>query len=118
MDGWAGTMMANSAKDPFWRAKVSHEILANPSLQIAIEDNCTACHAPLGNATAHMFNQPNYSMASLATDTFGLDGVNCSACHQQKDTLQGSVFSEIYFILKNNLRPCCKSLFGTHAIFC
>ena len=93
MDGWAGTMMANSAKDPFWRAKVSHEILANPSLQIAIEDNCTACHAPLGNATAHMFNQPNYSMASLATDTFGLDGVNCSACHQQKDTLQGSVFS-------------------------
>lgn len=93
MDDWAGTMMANSAKDPFWRAKVSHEILVNPGLQVAIEDNCTSCHAPTGHFTAHMFNQPSYSMAQLAVDTFGLDGVNCSGCHQQKDTMQGNNFS-------------------------
>ncbi|HNM27052.1 MAG TPA: hypothetical protein PKL15_16530, partial [Saprospiraceae bacterium] len=30
-DDWRSTMMANSARDPFWRAKVTHEILVNPA---------------------------------------------------------------------------------------
>ncbi len=30
-ENWRGTMMANSAKDPFWRAKLSHEMLVNPT---------------------------------------------------------------------------------------
>jgi hypothetical protein len=92
-DDWAGTMMANSAKDPLWRAKVSHEILVNPGLQVAIEDKCTRCHAPTGRFEAHYLGAPNYTMAMLAQDTFGLDGVNCSACHQQKDSLMGRNFS-------------------------
>src|SRR5205085_12142536 len=29
-DDWESSMMANSAKDPLWRAKVSHEILVDP----------------------------------------------------------------------------------------
>lgn len=29
-DDWRSSMMANASKDPFWRAKVSHESLANP----------------------------------------------------------------------------------------
>lgn len=93
MDGWQGTMMANSAKDPFWRAKVSHEILVNPGHQVALEDKCTACHAPIGHFSAHMLGQPNYTIAALPNDSFGLDGVNCSACHQQKDSLMGNNFS-------------------------
>ncbi|MFT5184724.1 MAG: mono/diheme cytochrome c family protein, partial [Flavobacteriales bacterium] len=36
VDAWSSTMMANSAKDPFWIAKVSHEVLANPGLQTEI----------------------------------------------------------------------------------
>lgn len=92
-DDWAGTMMANSAKDPLWRAKVSHEITVNPSLQVAAEDKCTRCHAPTGRFEAHYLGQPNYAMSSLVNDTFGLDGVNCSACHQQKDTMMGNNFS-------------------------
>src|SRR5574337_939662 len=66
MDDWAGTMMANAAKDPLWRAKVSHEILVNPGLQIGIEDKCTRCHAPTGHFEAHYLGAPNYSMADLA----------------------------------------------------
>ncbi len=92
-DDWAGTMMANSAKDPLWRAKVSHEILVNPGLQQAIEDKCTSCHAPAGHFESKYLGNPYYSMMDLATDTFGLDGVNCSACHQQKDSLMGQNFS-------------------------
>lgn len=106
MDDWAGTMMANSAKDPLWRAKVSHEILVNPGLQIDIEDKCTRCHAPTGRFEAHFLGAPNYSMVDLATDTFGLDGVNCSACHQQKDSLLGHNFSgDLQFTKKKEFGP-------------
>jgi hypothetical protein len=45
---WRATMMANSGKDPFFRAKMSHESTMNPSHQAALEDKCTSCHAPLG----------------------------------------------------------------------
>ncbi|MBK7942105.1 MAG: hypothetical protein IPJ87_09570 [Flavobacteriales bacterium] len=48
VDDWRSSMMANSARDPFWRAKVSHEGLVNPALQGIIEDKCTSCHAPMG----------------------------------------------------------------------
>ncbi|HLG03799.1 MAG TPA: T9SS type A sorting domain-containing protein [Bacteroidia bacterium] len=105
-DDWAGTMMANSAKDPLWRAKVSHEILVNPALQIQMEDQCARCHAPTGRFEAHYLGQPNYSMASLAQDSFGLDGVNCSACHQLKDTLAGNNFSgDLHYTQKHVFGP-------------
>lgn len=92
-DDWAGTMMANSAKDPLWRAKVSHEILVNPGLQQTIENTCTRCHAPTGRFSAEYYNQLPYSIATMEQDSMAMDGVNCSACHQQKDTLQGRNFS-------------------------
>ena len=37
-DHWRSTMMANSAKDPFWKAKVSHEVAINPEHQLELED--------------------------------------------------------------------------------
>ncbi len=81
-DDWRATMMANSAKDPLWRAKVSHEGLVNPAHKQELESVCTSCHAPAGRYTAHFNNLPHYSMAELLVDTIGLDGVNCGACHQ------------------------------------
>ncbi|MEY3398283.1 MAG: hypothetical protein RL220_877, partial [Bacteroidota bacterium] len=42
-DNWRATMMANSAKDPFWRAKVAHEVFINPDHQVELEDKCTSC---------------------------------------------------------------------------
>jgi hypothetical protein len=92
-DAWAGTMMANSAKDPFWRAKVSHEILVNPAHQQDIENLCTRCHAPVGRFEAEYTGQMPYSIAAMEQDSLALDGVNCSACHQQFDTLLGRNFS-------------------------
>ena len=35
-DNWRSTMMGNSARDPFWRAKVSHEVAVNPAHQVAL----------------------------------------------------------------------------------
>lgn len=99
-DDWAGTMMANSAKDPLWRAKVSHEILVNPGLQTDIENTCTRCHAPTGRFEAEYHNNLPYTMNDLATDSIALDGVNCTACHQIKDTLQGNNFTGNLFYTK------------------
>lgn len=101
-DDWAGTMMANSAKDPFWRAKVSHEILINPLEQSNIENTCTRCHAPLGRFEAEYTNQLPYSIDSMINDSIALDGVSCSACHQQQDTLIGNNFSgNLHYVKKH-----------------
>ncbi|MEM0999338.1 MAG: T9SS type A sorting domain-containing protein [Bacteroidota bacterium] len=83
-DDWRSSMMANSARDPFWRAQVSHEIITTPNLQTAIEDKCLACHAPMGRYSHYWeTGQENYAMAQLDADTFGMDGVSCLACHTQ-----------------------------------
>lgn len=89
---WQSTMMANSAKDPFWQAKVSHEQLENPDIADDIEAICLKCHAPLGTFNA-MHHAVPYSLDSLKTDPIGLDGVSCLACHAMAPDDLGSVFS-------------------------
>ena len=82
-DQWRSSLMANSAKDPFWRAKVVHEVLTNQDHQLELEDKCTSCHAPLGRFNAHHLGEESYAMAQLFQDSLALDGVSCVACHQQ-----------------------------------
>lgn len=90
---WQATLMANSARDPFWQAKVDHEGLVNPAHREAIENVCTACHAPQGFHEAHMTGTagPNgYTMDDLMADELGLDGVGCTGCHSiDNDNLAG-----------------------------
>lgn len=93
VDDWRSTMMANSARDPFWRAKVSHEVLVNPGHQVALEDKCTSCHAPQGNHAAHQAGAAHYSVADMLADEVAMDGVACSACHQQTADSIGLKFS-------------------------
>ncbi len=93
VDDWRATMMANSSKDPFWRAKVSHEVLLYPQHQQAIEHKCTSCHAPMGHFAALHNGQEYYSMAEMMSDSIALDGVSCLACHQQSDKELGSLHS-------------------------
>ncbi len=93
-DDWRSTMMANSAKDPFWRAKVTHEILVNPGHALEIQDKCTSCHAPAGHYQSRLHDhQLYYTLADLYTDTLGLDGVTCQACHAQSPQSIGNLFS-------------------------
>ncbi len=94
---WRATMMANAGRDPFFRAKVSHEALMNPQHQSALEDKCTTCHAPLGRFNAH-YEGNEYSLAELENDPFGQDGVSCMGCHKQTPERSGINHSgELYY---------------------
>ncbi len=75
-------MMANAARDPLWRAKVSAEIDVHPALQTIIENKCTNCHAPMGHKQAHYEGAESYSMAEMSDSPLALDGVSCTLCHQ------------------------------------
>ena len=109
-DMWRSSLMANSAKDPFWRAKVSHEVAVNPGHQVEIEDKCTSCHAPLGHFAAKHDGIAHYSMEMLLSDSLALDGVSCVACHQLSR-------EQLYLILErikaNLLRKYLKWTVGT-----
>ncbi|MFM1874689.1 MAG: hypothetical protein RL266_426 [Bacteroidota bacterium] len=95
---WRATMMANAARDPFFRAKVSHESAINPSHQAALEDKCNSCHAPLGRYSNHYYGYGPYSLADLEQDPMGQDGVSCMGCHKQTAEHLGSNHSgELYY---------------------
>ncbi|MBS1570319.1 MAG: T9SS type A sorting domain-containing protein [Bacteroidetes bacterium] len=93
VDAWRSSMMANSARDPYWRAKVSHEVLVNPAHQVQLEDKCTTCHAPMGNFEHHFTGQGPYSISYMEQDDIALDGVSCVPCHMQKGDSIGKFFS-------------------------
>ncbi|MDD2761414.1 MAG: DUF642 domain-containing protein [Methylomonas sp.] len=87
---WSSTMMANSSRDPFWRAKVRSEMARHPELQTVINDKCTKCHAPMANAQAKKDNtiasQTIFDGGILdvghAKHDAAMDGVSCTLCHQ------------------------------------
>ena len=104
-DDWRSTMMANSARDPFWRAKVTHEILVNPAHSLELQDKCTSCHAPGGHYQAKLHDhQTYYTLADLYADTLGLDGVSCQVCHAQSPDRLGELFSGALNFDTNYLR--------------
>ncbi|MCB2222392.1 MAG: T9SS type A sorting domain-containing protein [Bacteroidetes bacterium] len=92
---WRSSMMAHSSKDPFWRAKVSHETLVNPQHAELLENVCTRCHAPVGHFNAHFNGQEFYSIAEMDLDPLAKDGVNCTVCHQITPESLGNYSGEL-----------------------
>ncbi|HMO90575.1 MAG TPA: multiheme c-type cytochrome [Pirellulaceae bacterium] len=91
-DLWEASMMAQSARDPYWRAVLSAEVHATPSQKAHIEDVCTRCHTPMA---APVSTSPKGEiLAFLKADTrqshLGLDGVSCTVCHQITDKNLGT----------------------------
>lgn len=87
---WRASMMANSARDPYWLAAVRREVLDHPTARAAIEHECSKCHMPmahvqtrLAGGTQGVFDHvPGVEGLSPAADPLALDGVSCSLCHQ------------------------------------
>lgn len=92
-DDWRSGMMANSARDPFFRAKASHELLVNPGHAGVLDNKCLSCHAPLAMHEEHLMGRPAFTLAMLDTSVLGLDGVSCLSCHGQSPDSSGLLFS-------------------------
>ena len=78
---WRSTMMANAAKDPLWRAKVSAEVAELPALGAAIEAKCIKCHSPILYKQSAL-DGLTWSIADLENDRLARDGDSCTVCHQ------------------------------------
>ncbi|HEX5003535.1 MAG TPA: T9SS type A sorting domain-containing protein [Bacteroidia bacterium] len=117
-DRWQGSMMANSAKDPLWRAKVSHEIMVNPAHASALQDKCTACHAPMGHYNAFYKGNSPFLISDLINDSLGLDGVSCAGCHTIGPGA-GSTFSGIipYDTTRTIYGPFTNPFFGPMQLY-
>lgn len=86
---WRASMMANSARDPYWQAAVRREILDHPAASAEIEDECSICHMPMARTQAMSLGRKGEIFAHLpvgaaATREAALaaDGVSCTTCHQ------------------------------------
>src|SRR5687767_14407958 len=50
---WRSTIMANSARDPYFHAALRREVMDHPSQAAEIQHECAGCHAPMLQRTAH-----------------------------------------------------------------
>ena len=85
---WRPTMMANSARDPYWQAGVRRESIDHAESKAAIEDECSKCHMPMARYQSHAEGKAGQVFSRLSfgsenrIDQMAQDGVSCSLCHQ------------------------------------
>src|SRR5215470_18622490 len=85
---WRPSIMANSARDPYWQASVRRETIDHPQAFRDIEDECSVCHMPVARYQAKIRGQKGRVFAYLPFDAHAKnsdvaeDGVTCSICHQ------------------------------------
>jgi len=85
---WRASIMANSARDPYWQASVRRESIDHPQVTRDIEDECSVCHMPVARYEAKQQGQKGQVFGYLPfvahpkTGAKAEDGVTCSVCHQ------------------------------------
>ncbi|MEJ2006833.1 MAG: hypothetical protein P8Z30_01545 [Acidobacteriota bacterium] len=85
---WRTSMMANSARDPYWIAGVRRETIDHPVAAEAIQDECTICHMPMMRYESRLIGREGEAFAHFPpggetrADRLAEDGVSCSVCHQ------------------------------------
>jgi len=91
---WRPTMMANSARDPYWQAGVRRESIDHAESRAVIEDECSKCHMPMARYQSKFDGHEGEVFSHLSfgsddrLDRMAQDGVSCSLCHQiTKDKL-------------------------------
>lgn len=85
---WQGTMMANAAIDPLYRAKVASEVKRNPDYRAVIEAKCSRCHMPMAHVEVGFAGET----PAMSGDGFtnpdsphydaAMHGISCTLCHQ------------------------------------
>ena len=86
---WRSSMMANSARDPYWQAAIRREALVHPTASSSIQNECSACHMPMHRFQANAEGRQGEVFVHLplhqkvtAQSDLAADGVSCTVCHQ------------------------------------
>jgi len=120
---WRPTMMANSARDPYWQAGVRRESIDHPESQAAIEEECSKCHMPMANRQSRFQKRAPEVFSHLdfgsekRIDRMAQDGVSCSLCHQIRPDNLGTRDSFVGgFVIDTTLRLGERQEFGPFEI--
>jgi hypothetical protein len=93
---WRASIMANSARDPYWQGSVRRETLDHPSASVAIQNECAVCHMPAQHFIDTDEGHPTEVLSRLPlkldsnADAAAADGVTCTVCHQIQSTGLGT----------------------------
>ncbi|MBN2045382.1 MAG: hypothetical protein JW757_10210 [Anaerolineales bacterium] len=85
---WRASMMAHSARDPYFQASVSAETSLFPERNGEIAEECARCHMPLAHFDATANHEPplileqGYLNPANELHDLAMDGVSCNLCHQ------------------------------------
>jgi hypothetical protein len=122
---WRSTMMANSARDPYWQASVRRETIDHPTRAAEIQDECAACHMPmsrritreaggLGEVFAHL---KSGGKADAALRQLAMDGVSCTTCHQiDADKLGTRENFNANFVMRPTPADGARQIFGPYQV--
>jgi len=121
---WRTSMMANSARDPYWHAAVRREVMDHPESQAVIEDECSTCHMPMAHYQAKSQGQMSQVFANLPANQavtqqnmLAVDGVSCTTCHQIKDDNFGERESFVGGFLIDTEKPMGKrDIYGPYPV--
>ena len=117
---WRASMMANSARDPYFHAAVRREIIDHPTAAAEIEAECARCHMPMATVAATTEGLPPSVFANLPIGTadgpfadLAADGVSCALCHQiQPDGLGSEQTFAGHFAVDPVTPPDGRPVFG------
>jgi hypothetical protein len=121
---WRASMMANSARDPYWQAAVRREVIDHPGARAEIENECARCHMPMASTDAQTKGRRAEIFAHLpigetATPEalLGADGVSCTACHQiQPDGLGTRSSFTGGFVIDTTIGSGDRPIFGPYRV--
>lgn len=114
---WSSILMANSTRDPLWKAKLRSELNRTPDLTEALNKKCTRCHAPMANTEAAYLGDPIIAFGEfLEPGTLhyaeAMDGVSCTLCHQISDDPNLAISGG--FIIDTFLDPTERPSYGPY----
>jgi hypothetical protein len=121
---WRASIMANSARDPYWQATVKAEVSELPDLAETIQNTCTRCHMPMAQFTAEVagengvvFGADGFVNPDSSLHAFAMDGISCAVCHQiRSDNLGTQDSYSGGFQIDTQLRAPDRVIFGPFEI--
>ena len=125
---WRASMMANSARDPYWQAAVRREMIDHPEASAAIQNECSTCHMPMAAYRAHAGGGQSTVFGHLPVggtpagnapsraDLLAADGVSCTMCHQIGPEKLGTEESFVGGFVVDDSTTAGRAIYGPFAV--